>query len=210
MEYVFITHNFINPEPKIRLMLENNIQKRKILDLGCGQNKLAHKYKFPNYDFEGDVIGLDFIKTERVDVVYDLNKGNLPFKDNTFDIVYTHHCLEHLESKNIIKIIFEVYRILKKGGVFLVRVPHLSYINSLGDLTHQRLFGWNSMDIVIFGIHAQLRDKKLFRLVKRKIVFSKFYRMIGIESLANHFPEIYNCFFTGIFQAREMHFELEK
>lgn len=177
----------------------------KILDLGCGDNKLANKDKFPNYDFNGEVIGLDF--NEPADVVHDLNK-KLPFKDNTFDIVYTHHVLEHIE--NIINLLKEVHRILKKGGYFLICVPHISYLDSLGDLSHKRLFSYSSLDFMIFGKHSQLRTSEKFELIKRKIVFGKLHKILGIEFLANKFPHLYNGFFMGIFPAREIRWELRK
>ena len=180
----------------------------KILDLGCGSNKLSGKENFPNYNFDGEVIGLDITKTKAKDVVYDLNNGNLPFRDNYFDIVYTHHTLEHIE--NIVEVLLNVHRILKKGGYFLMVVPHISYIDSLGDLTHVRLFSYSSLDFLFFKYHEQLRNDKMFKLLKRKIVFGRFYRFLGIEFLANKFPSIYNGFFMGVFTAREMQWELKK
>ncbi|MCP6719189.1 MAG: class I SAM-dependent methyltransferase [Patescibacteria group bacterium] len=189
-------------------MLKEIHPKRRILDMGCGEKKLAHKKRFPNYNFMGEVVGLDLNKTEQTDVVCDLNKGKIPFKDNYFDIVYTHHCLEHLE--NPVEVLLDVHRILKKGGYFLIRVPHVSYIGSMADLTHIRLFGYSSLNFLTQGDHAQLKNKERFKLIKRKIIFGRFYRSLGIEYFANHFPNIYNCFFEGIFTAREMHFELKK
>tara|TARA_Y100000310_G_scaffold336307_1_gene420461 strand:- start:670 stop:1230 length:561 start_codon:yes stop_codon:yes gene_type:complete len=182
--------------------------EKKILDLGCGSQKLTRKKCFPNYDFRGKVIGLDINKNEETDIICDLNKGKIPFKNNEFDIVYTSHCLEHLD--NITKILSEIHRILKPGGYFLVRVPHISYINSLGDLSHKRLFGYSSFDYLFLKYHEQLKNEPLFKLIKRRTIFGKFYKNIGIEFLANKFPTLYNNFFTGIFQAREMHWELRK
>lgn len=182
--------------------------ENKILDLGCGDQKLLNKEKFPDYNFDGEIIGIDRIKTDQTDVVYDLNNGNLPFRDNYFDIVYTHHALEHVE--NIVEVLLNVHRVLKKGGYFLIVVPHISYIDSLGDLTHVRLFSYGSLDFFIFGNHAQLKNKERFKLIKRKIIFGRFYRYTGIELLANTFPAIYNGFFMGVFTAREMHWELRK
>src|SRR3989344_3503058 len=113
----------------------SDASKRRILDLGCANQKLSGRKKFPNYFFEGEVIGLDFKKTSQTDVIHDLNKGKLPFKDNTFDVVYTHHVLEHIE--NIVPVLLDVYRVLKKGGYFLIVCPHISYLDSLGDLSHK-------------------------------------------------------------------------
>ena len=154
-------------------MLKEKLSKRKILDIGCGDKKLSGKENFSNYNFIGDVIGLDLNKTRQTDIVYDLNKGKLPFKNNDFDIVYTSHCLEHVQ--NIVPLLLDIYRILKKGGHLLIRVPHVSYIDSLGDLTHVRLFSYSSLDFLFFKYHQQLRNDEIFKLIKRKIVFGKFY-----------------------------------
>ncbi len=181
---------------------------KKILDLGCGNKKLAYKQRFTDYSFEGEVIGLDLNRTKQTDIIYDLNECKLPFKNNHFDIVYAHHTLEHI--KNIIEVILDVHRILKKGGYFLIRVPHVSYIDSLGDLTHIRLFSYSSLDFIISGTHAQLKIKERFKLINRKIVFGRLYRFMGVEFLANKFVNIYNGFLMGIFPAREMHWELKK
>jgi len=189
-------------------MLNEKPSKRRILDLGCGNKKLAHKDRFPNYNFKGEVIGLDLNNTEQTDVVCNLNKEKIPFEANTFDIVYTHHCLEHIE--NIVKVLLDIHRVLKKGGYFLIRVPHISYIDSMGDLTHIRLFSYSSLNFLTQGDHAQLKNSEMFKLIKRKIVFGRIHRSVGIEFLANLFPNIYNGFFMGIFPAREMHFELKK
>lgn len=180
-----------------------------ILDIGCGDAKLARKHIFPSYNFEGTVIGLDLNKTKATDVLCDLEKGKLPFKDNSFDIIYTSHCLEHIE--NIIPIIYEIQRILKKGGYFLIAVPHTSYIDSMNELTHKRLFGYHSFDFLITE-HRQpkLRGKPLFKMIKRKISFPSVFKYSGVQFMANKFPEIYGQFFTGIFQAREILFEMEK
>lgn len=179
----------------------------KILDLGCGDRKLAYKQKFPDYSFEGEVIGLDLNKTKQTDIVYDLNKGKLPFKDNHFDIVYTHHTLEHI--KNVFEVVIEAHRVLKKGGYFLVCAPHISYTDSLGSLVHVRLFSYSTLDFIIEG-HKLLVTERRFEVIRRRIRFGTLYRLMGIEFLANKFPNIYNGFFMGIFPAREMHWELKK
>jgi len=46
----------------------------------------------------------------------------VPFEDNTFDAVLCDWVLEHLSSPD--DFLAEVYRVLKKGGVFLFRAPN--------------------------------------------------------------------------------------
>ncbi len=180
----------------------------KILDLGCGRKKLNGKEKFPNYDFDGEIIGLSLDRNKETDITCDLNKEDIGFTDNYFDMVYSHHLLEHVE--NPFEVVLKVYRILKKGGHFLLVAPHISYIDSLSSFAHIKLLGYSSLDFIICGGNPELPTEKRFKLIKRKILFGKFYRIIGIEFLANKFPNIYNGFFTGIFIAREMLWELQK
>lgn len=61
------------------------------------------------------------------DVVCDADKG-LPFKDNSVDEVYSEHFLEHV--KDIMFVIAEIKRVLKKGGKFHSRVPHFSCLSA--------------------------------------------------------------------------------
>lgn len=56
--------------------------------------------------------------------------AKLPFKDNFFDVVTAVAVFEHLLEEDLNKIIEEITRVLKLGGVLLVEVPYkekLSY-----------------------------------------------------------------------------------
>ena len=46
---------------------------------------------------------------------------DLPFKDVTFDLILCNHVLEHIPDD--IKAMEELYRVLKKGGTLIARVP---------------------------------------------------------------------------------------
>jgi ubiquinone/menaquinone biosynthesis C-methylase UbiE len=46
---------------------------------------------------------------------------DLPFADNSFDIVFCNHVLEHIEDDA--KAIKELYRVLKTGGMGVFQVP---------------------------------------------------------------------------------------
>ncbi len=54
-----------------------------------------------------------------VDVKADI--CDLPFKDNSFDLVLCNHVLEHIEDDK--KAMRELYRVLKKGGTGIFQVP---------------------------------------------------------------------------------------
>ena len=59
-------------------------------------------------------------------VIHDLRK-KLPFPNCSIDYVYTSHALEHLAAADARKLICEVFRILKPGGMARLVVPDLAY-----------------------------------------------------------------------------------
>ena len=97
----------------------------KYLDIGAGEGYM--KYFFdPD---EGSWFGVDCWK-ERIDVCKDLgykmvdmdiNNSALPWEDNTFDVVFACHVVEHLS--NLEFAFSEMKRVLKKGGFIYIGVP---------------------------------------------------------------------------------------
>jgi len=85
-------------------------KKIRILDIGCGDNKVCE-----------DAIGLDIKKFKGVDVIADAH--NIPFERNTFDTIWCEAVLEH--TKNPSKVISEIYRVLKKGGYVFAVIPFI-------------------------------------------------------------------------------------
>lgn len=53
------------------------------------------------------------------DVVADI--CNLPFEDQSFDLILCNHVLEHISDDR--KAMMELYRVLKKGGTLIAQVP---------------------------------------------------------------------------------------
>jgi predicted SAM-dependent methyltransferase len=96
------------------------IEKMKILDLGSGPWKYSGS------------ISVDWNKEVNPDIVWDLNVSPYPFNDDEFDLVYASHCLEHLD--NPVKIIEEIWRILRPNGMLILKVPHFSCRTAYGIL----------------------------------------------------------------------------
>ncbi|MCK4318943.1 class I SAM-dependent methyltransferase [Candidatus Micrarchaeota archaeon] len=84
----------------------------KKLNLGCG------KFKKKGY------VNVDIDKRTGADIIHNLDEIPYPFEDNEFDLIEADHVLEHL--KDPFKIIKELYRITKKKGKIVIRVPHFS------------------------------------------------------------------------------------
>lgn len=105
---------------KLRLFQNRDIPIR--LNLGCGDGWHLLNWigvdSFSAYPYKskGDQRGFD--------LDWDITRG-LPFKDQTVEMIFSSHFLEHLtylESKRFLK---ECYRVLKKGGKIRLVVPDL-------------------------------------------------------------------------------------
>ena len=100
------------------------------LDIGSGTGNLIRRirkeYKLVSSacDYTDQFMELDGIN---VDVV-DLNHGQLPYSDASFDLVTFTEVAEHLE--NYRAIVREVYRILKPGGVVVITTPNVLNMKS--------------------------------------------------------------------------------
>lgn len=104
----------------------------KLLDCGCGPGTIT--LGFAQMIVPGTVIGIDAeasqINLARENALkggitnLDFVEGsiyNLPFPDQSFDAVFSHAVLEHLQTP--LKAVRQLFRVLKPGGVLGVRSP---------------------------------------------------------------------------------------
>lgn len=89
----------------------------KYLNLGCGSN----------YSNDKEWVNLDFISTGKYVIAHNLLNG-IPFENETFDVVYHSHVLEHFSKHDGEKFIHECFRVLKPNGILRIAVPDLESI----------------------------------------------------------------------------------
>ncbi|MGB3940179.1 MAG: class I SAM-dependent methyltransferase [Candidatus Manganitrophaceae bacterium] len=107
----------------------------------------------------------------------------LPFLAESFDVVYCYHVLEHiLEYK---KVIAEVMRVLRKGGLFYVGVPNkrrlIGYVGSARATMKEKIV-WNLMDY---------KKKILGEFENEKGAHAGFYEKELEDALNDPFDRIY-------------------
>jgi predicted SAM-dependent methyltransferase len=95
------------------------------LDLGCGDRK------------EEGFFGIDIVKTEAADYVFDLTEFPYPIDDGVVDEIVCNHFFEHLTGAQRIKFMEECYRIMKKDSKLTIVVPYWSSMRAIQDPTHQ-------------------------------------------------------------------------
>lgn len=100
----------------------------RVLDLGAGVGQDSLYFTGKGYEvvstdidttsLESSIAALseEFKKNIRIQKI-DLRE-NIPFENNAFDIVYAHLSLHYFDHEITIKIVNEIKRILKPGGVF--------------------------------------------------------------------------------------------
>jgi len=66
---------------------------------------------------------LDYVTTDLLSPLADVKADicNLPFEDNSFDIIFCNHVLEHIPNDT--KAMQELYRVLRKGGWAILQIP---------------------------------------------------------------------------------------
>ncbi len=62
--------------------------------------------------------------SEKADICLDLNREKLPFEENSVDVVFSYHTLEHIE--NYLHVLSEIYRVLKHRGKLFLGLPYVS------------------------------------------------------------------------------------
>lgn len=108
------------------------------VELGCGQTKQNTEFYEQNLNISPTkIIGVDMVKCKGVDVVHNLTKFPYPFADDSVDVIYTCHFLEHLDGEERMKFFNECYRILKVGGKMRHVHPYYKSVRAVQDPTHK-------------------------------------------------------------------------
>ena len=112
-----------------RLLMKTSLVDCKVLDIGCGAGGITisllrdfQAKMVVGVDVESDVLKKAKDKIERENLaekikVFLVGKGKLPFKANTFDVVFSKDSIVHVPDKETL--FKEVSRVLMPGGVFV-------------------------------------------------------------------------------------------
>ncbi len=177
----------------------------KVLDLGCGERK--HRIE------NAEVIGLDKYKVKDVDVVHDLEKTPLPFKNNYFDKIIAHSVIEHIN--NFFPVMDELYRILKPNGIIDIYVPNAYGHDAFNHPDHKKFFGIGSFNYFEENTAEAwyMKRKARFKILKKEFKFLHYktkYKLFNtlISPLLNVWQGFIEKFLP--FLPDEIHFVLKK
>jgi 2-polyprenyl-3-methyl-5-hydroxy-6-metoxy-1,4-benzoquinol methylase len=100
--------------------------KPLILDLGCAD---ASFIEYAANLLQADYLGLDINYESKKIKKFDLNSDKpFPFRDNTFDLIFTLEVIEHLFNTD--HFLSEIYRILKPKGFLILTTPNLASLKN--------------------------------------------------------------------------------
>lgn len=115
------TYTKIMDETNYKLLdqlISKSYTQPTILEVGCGQNtNPRHRHLTPAN--RERIISFDIIYSPVADLVADAH--NLPFRDESFDVVLFHSEVEHM--LNPFKVIHEIQRVLKPRGIVHATIP---------------------------------------------------------------------------------------
>jgi SAM-dependent methyltransferase len=179
--------------------------QKKILDVGCGQNKFAC------------AIGIDANPLSHADVIHDLGTFPYPFNDSEFEEIICRHVIEHVPD--VLAFVAELHRITKAGGRLQIVTPHYSNPDWATDPTHRNHFNSYSFNCFVpsltpfpFYTSAELKP------VSAHVSLANLWRALGLEFLVNldqQWPSLrftrkfWEFYLSTIVRGKELHFEFE-
>ena len=99
-------------------------KEKKILDIGCGVGMFLKRFK----DLGADVYGVD-IDEKKIRKAKEISRNvetakseELPYRKDSFDIVFLHEVVEHVD--NDYETIDEAFRVLKPHGKLIIFAPN--------------------------------------------------------------------------------------
>lgn len=141
-----------------------------IADLACGHGRLIYSLKKRGFT---NVEGVD-ISQEQVAAAHKIGIPEVKCQDikeyidekvpGSYDVVFLMDFIEHLEKKELLDLLDNVYRILNSNGIVIIHAPNAAGTFGMsiryGDYTHQNAFTPQSMRQILRACH--FADVKCF------------------------------------------------
>jgi GT2 family glycosyltransferase len=144
-----------------RQLVGYNPTEQLVLNLGCGYRKV-----------EG-AVNIDNRAEVKPDLLLNITDG-LPYPDNSVDQVCAFDFIEHLERKDVLKLMDEVYRVLKPDGIFYHITPSDDARGAWQDPTHRS--AWNINTWRFYFVEPEYRKlygtKAHFKIIELEDVWT--------------------------------------
>jgi len=170
---------------------------RKVVDLGCGRNKLPGS------------TGIDYAGNSYADIQHDLDVYPYPVPASSFEVVLLRNVVEHVG--NVVGLMEEIHRIGKAGADVVITTPHFSSLYSYQDPTHVRHLALDSMDYFTEETkHSNFYSSCRFRIVGKGLDFGRSFPLSNIaRGLARLSVRKWEKHFAFVFPANSLWFHLQ-
>jgi len=125
------THPIPRVEEVLKLLRKFKIKATAYLDLGCSDGQITEEVaKIVDakevFGIDIDCNALESAKLRGIKTFnLDLSKDRIPLNDGSVDLITAFEVIEHLVNPdNMLK---EAYRVLRRGGYFIISCPNLSW-----------------------------------------------------------------------------------
>lgn len=132
---------------------KDDVKNKRFYNIGAG---LFQHPAWTNIDYYSD-----HYKDNPIDINYDLlEKKPLPVSDNSANIVYSSHTIEHITNDAAQNMFNEAYRILKKNGYLRVTTPDIDF--HYKTILNNDMHFWKWQISQTSGIKNKISIKQLF------------------------------------------------
>lgn len=126
--------------------------ERRGLWLGCGHRELTPAISVRGIPPAMKKVSVDINQEVNPDVVHDLNVLPWPFEDSSFEEIHAYDVLEHLGTQGDARAFFahfyEIWRILRNGGLLFASVPTLESPWLLAEPSHTRVIALHTLNFL--------------------------------------------------------------
>lgn len=156
--------SMVREQKKFRYLNLQNLNKGKMLDVGCGGGRFLYRMKRIGWQVEG--VDFDAAATSKVQSKYGFPVHTGDLRDiclaaNSYDLIVMSHSIEHVCDP--VSLLREAQRLLKQGGRLVIVTPNSKSI------AHRR-FGvfWRGLEV---PRHIQIFSLTGLKLLLEKIGF---------------------------------------
>ena len=190
----FLVPHFDLTEEVIKIIKKSNVS---VLDTGCGNGDLLIRLR--KSEFKGELKGIELSKgmlksaikqnkKEKLNIKFiSGNVEDLPFENNSFDIVISKHVFHHL--KDIQKGVDEIHRCLKNNGTLIV------VLNSKDDKKKLTI----CEDIICKKYHLKIKHGRDVANIENIVKFLKGFNVTKVEYIKGTIskPELFPARFES-------------
>jgi methionine biosynthesis protein MetW len=160
------------------------------LDVGCGSGSLMDIVRGRVESVYGCDISKAAVKTAKNkgmrSVCTNLNRGHLPYRSESFDIITCIEVVEHVvDPLNLLR---ELYRVLSTDGYLVLTTPNIRYFRHLRTLLLDGTFPHTTTDTFVWGGgHFHYFTRKDLSVLLQKAGFTRLEFLINPNQFARSF-----------------------